>query len=86
MVKNEDAQTIIKAIKARGWEDTTRTVLDIIEPLAPLVSQLLWTLQPAARILGAHHTVNTVANLLDSPDGIAYLQTQLAANEQLDED
>lgn len=86
MVKNEDTQAIVTAIQARGWQGIARTVLDVIEPVAPFVSQLLWIAQPAGRIIGAHHTIHALASLLETPDGIAHLQDQLAPLPDQDAD
>ncbi len=32
MMKKRDTQSLIKAIKLRGWQDATGSLLDIIEP------------------------------------------------------
>ncbi|MEO0596237.1 MAG: hypothetical protein AAF126_09025 [Chloroflexota bacterium] len=84
MVKNEDTQAMVNAIKARGWQGTARTVLDVLEPLAPLVSQLLWIAQPAGRIIGAQNSIHALANLLETAEGVAYLQAQLAESPEND--
>ena len=77
MEEKTETQTLIKLIKSRGWQGASRTVLDIIEPVAPLVSQLLWVFQPISNVIGARDTVRELAETLDSPQGIAYLRDQL---------
>ncbi len=77
MEKKTDTQTLIKLIKSRGWQGASRTFLDVIEPLAPLVSQLLWVFQPISNVIGARDVVRELAETLDSPQGIALLRDQL---------
>lgn len=77
MMKKRDTQSLIKAIKLRGWQDATGSLLDIIEPIAPLLSQLLWVAQPVSRIFDAETIVRELAETLDSPQGIEALRQQL---------
>lgn len=72
-----ETQSLIDMIKQRGWQGASRTALDVIEPIAPLVSSVLWVVQPVSTIFGAQKTVGTLANLLDSPQGIEQLREQL---------
>lgn len=77
MEENIDTQTLIKLVKARGWQNASRTVLDVIEPIAPLISQLLWVFQPISNVIGARNAVQELAETLESPQGIANLRDQL---------
>lgn len=68
---------MIQIIKARGWQDASRTLLDVVEPIAPLVSQFLWVVQPISSIVEAQDFVGSLAKTLDSPDGIDRLRQEL---------
>ncbi|RMF80044.1 MAG: hypothetical protein D6737_09535 [Chloroflexi bacterium] len=75
----------LAVIKARGWGDTFGTVLDALEPLGPLGAQFLWVAQPALGVFIRRDTVDELARILETPDGIAWLRAQLE-NETLPED
>lgn len=77
MIKKRDTQTLITTIKSRGWQDATRSFLDIVEPIAPLLSQVLWVVQPVSSIFDAQKLVRELAESLDSPHGIEALRQQL---------
>ena len=77
MKEKTNTQTLINAVKSRGWQNASRTVLDVIEPIAPLVSQLLWVLQPISNVIGARDTIGELAETLDTPEGIEHLRNQL---------
>lgn len=77
MQEMTENQTLMKIVKARGWQSASRTALDVIEPIAPLISQLLWVFQPISSIIGARDAVQELAETLDSPDGVAHLRDQL---------
>ncbi len=75
--KETDTQALVSLIKARGWQDASRTLLDVLEPIAPLVSQFLWVVQPLSSVIEAQDFVGNLAKTLDSPDGIDDLRKQL---------
>lgn len=77
MKENQNTQTLIQTLKARGWQNATRTMLDVIEPIAPLLSQFLWVLQPFSSVLGEQKVVAELAEALDTPAGIEALRQQL---------
>ena len=77
MKEKTDTGTLIQAVKARGWQDATRTILDVVEPVAPLISQLLWVFQPISNLIGARDIVGELAEVLDKPGGIDHLRKQL---------
>ncbi|MGJ3239717.1 MAG: hypothetical protein ACFE0Q_13485 [Anaerolineae bacterium] len=77
MIDKSETQVIVEAVRARGWEQITGTVLDMIEPIAPLISQLLWVAQPMARIFNAHDLIGALAETLDNPQGITALRQEL---------
>jgi hypothetical protein len=63
--------------KRQGWTNGVLSLLDIIEPFAPLVGQGLLVVQPMARVWGANHALYELAKLLEEPDGIHNLRQQL---------
>lgn len=67
----------LEKIKLRGWSGAMQTVLDVIEPIAPLASQFLWTVQPFAGVFEADDMVQDLANALDSEEGMAALRQKL---------
>ena len=67
----------ISAAKARGWAESLRLCLDLIEPLAPIASQLLWVVQPTAGLFGAREAIGEIAEALDTPEGIEALRREL---------
>lgn len=67
----------LDALKARQLEHTALTVLDLIEPIAPFVGQMLWTIQPMARVMNWHVSLSELAKALETPEGIAELRQQL---------
>ncbi len=53
------------------------TLLDVVQPLAPLLGQLLHVAQPLARLLHQGERLATLADTLEAADGIATLRRQL---------
>lgn len=74
----------IAVAKARGWQHAAALLLDALAPIAPLASQLLWTVQPVAGVFGMHEAVRDLADMLDEPDGVATLREQLAQKGESD--
>lgn len=72
-----NTETLINTIKVRGWQDAMRMALDILEPIAPLVSHLLLVLQPMSNIIGARDVVGELADIFDNPQGIEHLRQEL---------
>jgi len=67
----------IQQARQRGWLPTIRALLDVIEPLGPLASQVLWVAQPAAGLFGMRDVVGDIAQALEAPDGVDRLRHQL---------
>jgi len=67
----------LEVIKGRGWQNPTHLLLDVLEPMAALVGQMLWLVQPIAGIFGSSNELRDLAEILDKPDGIALLHQQL---------
>lgn len=53
------------------------TILDVIEPIAPLVAQGLHVLQPFARLFNVGERCATWAETLETADGVNTLRQQL---------
>lgn len=68
----------IAAAHQHGLVSPLCWMLDTFEPLAPLLSQMLWVMQPTAGLFGAHDWVADLADTLDSPQLLAALRQQLA--------
>lgn len=77
MKETMNTETLISIVKVRGWQDAMRTALDVLEPVAPLVSQLLLVLQPMSNIVGARDVVGELADIFDNPQGIEHLRQEL---------
>jgi hypothetical protein len=67
--------------KANGWAGAVSLLLDVAQPLAPLLAQLLWIGQPLANAFGQHSLINTLANALDDPAELAQLRHLLDDEE-----
>lgn len=65
----------------RGWAPSLHLLLDVVEPVGPLVAQVAWVLQPASMIFGAGEIVRGLANALETPEGIAAIRQRLAEEE-----
>jgi hypothetical protein len=67
----------LKKVKARGWSGAMQTVLDVLEPVGPLASQFLWTMQPMAGLFKADDVVRDLANAFDTEAGMEMLRQAL---------
>lgn len=68
----------IDAAKARGWDGSLRLAFEVLEPFAPIASQMLWVAQPMAGVFGGEAAIKELAEALDSAEGIAALKNKLA--------
>jgi hypothetical protein len=67
----------VKTAKARGWDSGLLLMMDIIEPISPLASQMLWVVQPMAGAFGVHEAIRELAETLDSPEALKSLREKL---------
>ena len=67
----------INAAKARGWDSGLRLMMDVLEPISPLASQMLWVIQPTASLFGAQEMIKQIAEALETPEGIQALRDKL---------
>lgn len=72
-------------LRATPLADLLALVLDAAEPLGPLGAQALWVAQPALGLLMSREAVADLAQVLETPDGVAWLRAQLIAAESEDE-
>lgn len=77
MDKQSDTTDWIETVKQRGYGDIAHILLDTIEPIAPIVAQGLWVFQPLAGLWNGTHGVQLLAQLLETPEGIAELRQRL---------
>ena len=69
--------TWIEAAKARGWDSGLLLMMDVLEPVSPLASQMLWVVQPMAGVFGAHEAIREIAEALETPEGLKILRAKL---------
>lgn len=60
-----------------GLDGIAGVLLDAGAPLAPLGAQLLYVAQPALGLIVAPEFVGDLAQVLEAPDGIAWLRSEL---------
>ena len=68
----------IVAAKRRGQAPFLLTLLDAIEPLAPVLAQGLLVAQPLANLWRGGDAARELADLLEEPHGLNELRRQLA--------
>ncbi len=64
-------------IKRLGLADFSLLALDGLRPLGLLAGQLLWTAQPTLGLFVDSHTVGTLAEVLERPEGVDMLRRAL---------
>lgn len=81
MMTHDEKKIYLERLKHQLPESVLITLLDIVEPVAPLAAQLLWAMQPAAGLFGEQAMVKFLAQTLEDPDGILQLRTALEKQE-----
>lgn len=81
MDKQSHTSDWIETVKQRGYGDIVHILLDTIEPIAPIVAQGLWMVQPLAGIWNGTHGIQSLAHMLETPEGIAELRQRLADDD-----
>ncbi len=71
-------QDWLERAKQRGQAPFLLTLLDAIEPAAPVLAQGLLVAQPLANLWGEGLALRELAHLLEEPDGIRQLRRQLS--------
>ncbi len=67
----------IQAAKERGGAPLLLTLLDALEPLAPVLAQSLLVAQPVASLWRAGDASRELADLLEAPAGLLELRRRL---------
>jgi len=67
----------LNTAKARGWGGTLLLLMDVLEPAAPLIAQMLYVSTPAAGLFGQRHAWMQLAQTLEDPDGLSTLRAAL---------
>lgn len=78
---HEEKMTHLQRLKQQLPDSVLMTLLDIVEPVAPLAAQMLWVMQPAAGLFGEQAIVAFLAQTLEDPDGIPQLRAALKEQE-----
>jgi hypothetical protein len=65
-------------LRAAHLDGMIGTLLDAAEPLGPLGAQVLWVAQPTFGLFGRRDDIASLARLLETPEGWAWLRDQLA--------
>lgn len=79
-VMNNDTQpddSWLDAIRARGLESAALTLLDVVEPFAPLAAGLLRVLQPVSAWSGGSQWMGWLTATLEDPDEVTRLRKEL---------
>ncbi|MCA9913538.1 MAG: hypothetical protein KC496_09325 [Anaerolineae bacterium] len=79
MVKETDGSMHpwIAAAQRRGLGAFLLSALDVAEPIAPVLAQALWVMQPTVGLFGGASALAQLAETLEAPDGVAQLRQQL---------
>ncbi len=67
----------IERTKGRGQAPLLLSLLDAIEPIAPVLAQGLLVMEPLALLWGGGGALRALAEQLEEPDGLTALRRQL---------
>lgn len=81
MMIHNDHNTHLQRLKHLLPAGIFGTLLDVIEPVAPLAAQVLWVMQPTASLFGEQALVAFLAQTLEDPAGISQLRAALQEQE-----
>ncbi len=73
-------------LRSAGLDGVAAAVLDAAEPLGPLGAQLLWVIQPMLGLVMPADEIGELADLLDDPQGLAWLRAELIDTQRHGED
>ncbi|MYD09082.1 MAG: hypothetical protein F4X02_03470 [Chloroflexi bacterium] len=68
----------IETAKRRGNADLLLSLLDVVEPIAPVLAQGLLVAEPLALLWGGGGSLRALAEQLEEPGGVEALRQQLA--------
>lgn len=80
MDKQSQTPDWLDRAKQNGYDQWVLVFLDAIEPIAPIIAQGLWVVQPLSGLWGGASSVQHLAETLESPDGIDHLRQRLSDN------
>lgn len=83
-MKEHNLNAWVQAAKARGWGDFARLGVDALAPLGPLGAQLVWVSQPFLSLFVGKDGLATLAEALETPEGLNALRGQLEARDPQD--
>lgn len=74
-------------LRSAGLGGLVEALLDVAEPLGPLGAQLLWIAQPALGVVmpAAADDLDSLAQLLDDPAGVAWLRSALVSVDEAED-
>ena len=78
MTENRAMLDLVALAKQRGAAPTLLSLLDALEPAAPILAQTLLVAQPLANLFRAGDACRELADLLDEPNGAQELRDLLA--------
>ena len=77
-----DKSDWIDRAKQRGYGQVIEVLLDAIAPIAPIIAQGLWIVQPLAGLWGQSNALQRLAETLEDPDGVTQLRQRLSDDTQ----
>lgn len=80
-----DVNAWVRLVHAWGLAPALDFALGALEPLSPVVAQLLYIMQPAAGLLGWRGAVGDIAAALEAPGGVEALRARLQAENEPDD-
>jgi hypothetical protein len=75
----------VEEVRSRGWGDGVLSLLDVIEPVAPLAANALWVCQPVAHLFGMGPVIARVARDLEQLHGTESIRQRLMQGIPADE-
>jgi hypothetical protein len=75
----------VAEVRSRGWGYGVLSLLDVIEPVAPLAASALWVCQPLAHLFGLGPVIARVARDLEQPHGPESIRQRLMQSDTADE-
>lgn len=72
----------VDKLKRLGGAPFASIMLDVIQPIAPVLAQGLYAAQPLARLWHGADALGELAQLLEAPDGIDILRRRLLDGEE----
>jgi len=74
---NPEPHPWIVAARQRGWGEVMVSALDMVEPVAPVLAQMIWVVQPTVSLFGSTQEWAQFAEALETREGVAGLRKQL---------